>query len=67
MKMELKVEREQTAMSDAEVEAEIVRTIKAFENRPHLVRDAVKERLAGVVDAQVNRALDRLLTRSIVE
>lgn len=56
----------ESEISDAEVEAEIFQIIKAYEDRQHLIKNAVRERMRGVPDDQIRRALDRLSQRSIV-
>jgi hypothetical protein len=56
----------ESEISDAEVEAEIFRIIKAHEDRPHLIKSAVKDQMKGIPSEQIRRALDRLSLRSIV-
>lgn len=56
----------ETEISDAEVEAELFRAIKAYEDRPHLIRNVVREQMQGIPGEQIRRALNRLSQRSIV-
>jgi len=56
----------ETEVSDAEVEAEIFRAIKAYEDRPHLIRSMIREQMQGIPGEQIRRTLDRFSPRSIV-
>jgi len=64
--MQEQIKELESEISDAEIEAEIFQTIKAYEDRPHLIKNGVRERMRGVPVEQVKRALDRLSKRSIV-
>lgn len=64
--MQAQTKEFETEISDAEVEAEIFRAIKAYEDRPHLIKNAVREKMQGLPREQIRRALDRLSLRSIV-